>query len=189
MIGYEELYEKYLKLPDGNKMLRFENENYKEQLVLALPKFSSEVQSEKEIIITQSKQFHSIKQVINTSSPQDKINLFMSLFRGREDVYAKKWQSKEGKTGYSPVFMNEWSKGVCNKPKIKCSDCTNKDYAILDSAAIDKHLRGKVVYGIYPLFPDEICCFLAVDFDEEGWQKDISTLRDVRLQSEGQGCI
>ena len=114
MIGYEELYEKYLKLLDENKRLRIENKNYKEQLGLALPKFSSGVQSEKEIISTQSEQFHSIKQVINTSSPQDKINLFMSLFRGREDVYAKKWQSKEGKSGYSPVCMNEWSKGVCS---------------------------------------------------------------------------
>lgn len=179
MIGYEELYEKYQKLLDENKRLRIENENYKEQLGLALPKFDSEIQSEIEIFSTQSEQFHSHEHVINTSSPQDKINLFMSLFRGREDVYAKKWQSKEGKSGYSPVCMNEWSKGVCNKPRIKCSDCTNKDYAILDSAAIDKHLRGKTVYGIYPLFPDETCCFLAMDFDDEGWQKDISTLRDI----------
>jgi superfamily II DNA or RNA helicase len=179
MIGYEELYEKYLKLLDENKRLRIENENYKEQLELALPKFISEVQSEKEMISAQSEQFHSIEQVINTSSPHDKISLFMSLFRGREDVYAKKWQSKEGKSGYSPVCMNEWSKGVCNKPRIKCSNCANKDYAILDSAAIDKHLRGKAVYGIYPLFPDETCCFLAMDFDDEGWQKDISILRDI----------
>jgi len=89
MIGYEELYEKYLKLLDENKRLRIENENYKEQLGLALPKFSSEVQSEKEIISTQSEQFHSIEQVINTSSPRDKINLFMSLFRG-ERMYMQR---------------------------------------------------------------------------------------------------
>lgn len=179
MIGYEELYEKYQKLLEENKRLRIENENYKVQLGLALPKFDSEVQSEKEIFSTQSEQFHSLEQVINTSSPQDKINLLMSLFRGRDDVYAKKWQSKEGKSGYSPVCMNEWSKGVCNKPRIKCSDCTNKDYAILDSAAIDKHLRGKAVYGIYPMLQDETCFFLAMDFDDEGWQKDINTLRDI----------
>jgi len=182
MIGYEELYEKYQKLLDENKRLRIENENYKEQLGLALPIFDSEVQNEKEIFSTQSEQFHSLKQVTNTSSPQDKISLFMSLFRGREDVYAKKWQSKEGKSGYSPVCMNEWSKGVCNKPRIKCSDCTNKDYAIFDSAAIDKHLRGKAIYGIYPMLPDETCFFLTMDFDGESWQKDINALRDICIK-------
>lgn len=179
MIGYEELYEKYQKLLEENKRLRIENENYKVQLGLVSPKFDSEVQSEIEIFSTQSEQFHSLEQVINTSSPQEKINLFMSLFRGRTDVYAKKWQSKEGKSGYSPVCMNEWSKGVCNKPRIKCSDCTNKDYAILDSAAIDNHLRGRAVYGIYPMLPDETCFLLAMDFDDEGWQKDINALRDI----------
>lgn len=184
MIGYEELYEKYQKLLEENKRLKIENENYKVQLGLALPKFDSEVQNEKEIFSTQSEQFHSLEQVNNTSSPQDKINLFMSLFRGRTDVYAKKWQSKEGKTGYSPVCTNEWSKGVCNKPRIKCADCTNKDYAILDYAAIDKHLRGKAVFGIYSMLPDETCFFLAMDFDDEGWQEDINALRVICVKKD-----
>lgn len=177
MISYEEFYEKYKKLLDENKRLRNENENYKEQLGLVLPKIDSKVH--REILSTQSEQVRGLVKVINTSSPQDKINLFMSLFRGRDDVFAKKWQSKEGKSGYSPVCINEWVKRVCNKPKVKCSSCTNKDYAKLDSAIIDKHLRGKAVYGVYPLFPDETCCFLAMDFDDEGWQQDIKALRDI----------
>jgi superfamily II DNA or RNA helicase len=40
-------------------------------------------------------------------------------------------------------------------------------------------LRGKAVIGIYPMLPDETCCFLAMDFDEADWQKDISAVRDV----------
>ena len=65
--------------------------------------------------------------MLRYEEPYEKISLFMSLFRGRADVYAKKWQSKEGKSGYSPVCINGWSKGVCNKPRIKCSDCTNEE--------------------------------------------------------------
>ena len=42
------------------------------------------------------------------STPKEKIHLFMSLFKGREDVYAKRFEKKDGKGGYSPVCMNEW---------------------------------------------------------------------------------
>ncbi|WP_338055994.1 TOTE conflict system archaeo-eukaryotic primase domain-containing protein [Thermanaerosceptrum fracticalcis] len=88
-------------------------------------------------------------------------------------------KTKEGKSGYSPVCLNEWARGICNKPKIKCSECGNRNYAVLDFAAIDKHLRGKDVFGVYPMLPDETCYFLAIDFDDEGWEKDISVLRDI----------
>jgi hypothetical protein len=40
-------------------------------------------------------------------------------------------------------------------------------------------LRGNLVAGIYPLRQDETCHFLAIDFDKDDWQKDVSTLRDV----------
>lgn len=175
---YEELYQKYQKLLEENNRLKIENEDFKNRLGLTLSLTDSEFHlSEEEKDLPGL--FDDSEQVTNASSPQDKIKLFMSLFRGRDDVYARKWQSKAGKSGYSPVCLNEWAKGVCNKPKIKCSECANKDYAILDSAAIDKHLRGKAVYGIYPMLSDEVCYFLAMDFDDEGWQKDIKALRNI----------
>ncbi|MCG1025415.1 DEAD/DEAH box helicase family protein [Dehalobacter sp.] len=177
-MDYEELYRKYQKLLEENKRLKVENEDFKIQLGLVLPLFDNEVhamEEEKDL----SDQFNSSERVTNNSSPQEKINLFMSLFRGRDDVYAKRWQNKEGKSGYSPVCLNEWAKGICGKPKIKCSDCENKKYAILDSSAIDNHLRGKAVYGVYPMRPDETCSFLAMDFDDDGWQKDINALRNT----------
>ena len=85
-------------------------------------------------------------QISNLSSPQNKIDLFMSLFRGREDAYAKRWQSKDGRAGYAPVCLNEWVKGICEKPRVKCVDCGNKNYAVWDSEAVDKHLRGNAVF-------------------------------------------
>ncbi|MCM1566199.1 MAG: hypothetical protein NC238_09685 [Dehalobacter sp.] len=94
---YKELYRKYQKLLEENKRLRMENEDFKIQLGLTLPVFGSEthaVQEDQEL----PDQFNGSGQVTNSSSPQYKINLFMSLFRGRDDVYEKRWQNKEGST-------------------------------------------------------------------------------------------
>lgn len=42
-------------------------------------------------------------------SPDEKVALFMRLFRGRSDVYPVRWESKKtGKSGYSPACVNEW---------------------------------------------------------------------------------
>jgi hypothetical protein len=62
--------------------------------------------------------------VDHRSSPEAKIALFRALFRGREDVYPRRCESrKTGKTGYQPACANEWIQGVCEKPRIKCTDC------------------------------------------------------------------
>jgi hypothetical protein len=53
---------------------------------------------------------------------------------------------------------------------------------VLDEGVIENHLRGNIVAGIYPMLPDDTCCFLAMDFDKEEWQNDISVLRDVCLK-------
>lgn len=115
----------------------------------------------------------------NTFTSEEKIALFRSLFRGREDVYAKRWQNKAGKSGYSPHCANEWKYGICQKPRIKCSVCQNKNYMPLSDAIVEAHLRGEIVAGIYPLTEDEKCYFLAIDFDEADWEKDIATLRNI----------
>ena len=127
---YEELHRKYQKLLEENKKLKIENEDFRIQLGLPLPLFESEIHLQEGIDL--SDRLNEPKQVTNNSSPQEKINQFMSLFRGRNDVYAKRWQNKTGKSGYSPVCLNEWVKGICSKPKIKCSDCDKKYYAIVD---------------------------------------------------------
>jgi hypothetical protein len=64
-----------------------------------------------------------------TSPTFEKIALFRSLFRGREDVLPRRWENpKTGKTGYSPVCRNEWVRGVCGKPQVKCSECPNQAF-------------------------------------------------------------
>lgn len=176
-MDYYELYEKYHKLLEENQKLKAENDEYRKRL--ELPTSVSCVNCNDNTPIKTDNYNSVATNINNNSSPEDEIRLFMSVFKGREDVYAKRWQNKEGKSGYSPVCLNEWVRNICNKSKIKCSECNNKNYAILDICAIDKHLRGKDVFGIYPVLSDENCYFLAIDFDDEGWEKDISVIRDV----------
>ena len=58
--------------------------------------------------------------LVNQQSPAEaKIRLFRSLFRGREDVYPRRFESrKTGKSGYAPACSNEWVRGICEKPRI-----------------------------------------------------------------------
>lgn len=116
------------------------------------------------------------------STPLEKVRLFGSLFRGREDVYARRFESaKTGKSGYQPVCANEWIPGVCEKPRIKCANCNHRQFQPFSEEVIRHHLMGKepsergtrpFVAGVYPLLPDETCWFLAVDFDKEQWEQD-----------------
>ncbi|UCE72372.1 MAG: DEAD/DEAH box helicase, partial [Nitrospiraceae bacterium] len=106
-------------------------------------------------------------------SPDKKITLFRSLFRGREDVYPRQWTSKKtGAIGYSPVCENEWLSGICQKPSVKCGQCDNRKLLPLDDDVIRKHLEGYITVGAYPMLEDETCYFLAVDFDKQHWQED-----------------
>ena len=103
----------------------------------------------------------------------EKVAVFRRLFRGRTDVYPVRWESqKTGKSGYAPACANEWRHGVCNKPRIKCSDCSNRLLTPLSDVVIYKHLAGDHTIGVYPLLTDDTCHFLAVDFDEAEWKED-----------------
>lgn len=102
----------------------------------------------------------------------DKVALFRRLFRGREDVYALRWESAKGKAGYSPACDNEWKTGVCHKPRVKCGDCSNRLLRPVTDQVIYDHLAGKHTTGAYPLLADDTCYFLAADFDDADWQED-----------------
>jgi len=106
-------------------------------------------------------------------STNEKIALFRKLFRGRTDAYPIRWESKtSGKSGYAPACANEWRAGICEKPRIKCGDCTKRMLLPLTDAVIYKHLAGEHTVGVYPLVAGDTCHFLAVDFDEAEWRDD-----------------
>ncbi len=123
------------------------------------------------------------------SASADKIALFRSLFRGREDVYPRRFESrKTGRSGYSPACANEWIRDVCNKRKVQCAECPNRRFLPLTDEVVRCHLSGQdetereFVMGIYPMLLDETCFFLAADFDKQNWQKDIAAVSETCRQ-------
>jgi hypothetical protein len=81
--------------------------------------------------------------VTAASDSAAKITLFRSLFRGREDVFPRRWQNvKTGKSGYSPVCRNEWVRGICEKPRVKCGECPHQAFVHVADDAIKCHLQG-----------------------------------------------
>lgn len=127
-----------------------------------------------------------------TLSLQEKVDLFRSLFKGREDVFARRWFSKTtGKAGYQPVCCNEWNSQLCDKKTFKCTDCPNRRFAAVSDADFYNHLSGKDedgrdVIGIYAITDDNSCFFLCADFDdkncEHGYQEDVLSFTDVCKQ-------
>jgi len=127
--------------------------------------------------------FYNPSQASSEISTIEKINLFRSLFKGRNDVYPRFWISrKTGKSGYSPVCKNEWVPRICQKPMIKCSECANRELLPLDGEVIRKHLIGAHIIGIYPMLQDETCYFLALDFDKGDWKDNIFAFKHTCIQ-------
>ena len=122
--------------------------------------------------------------VTMASPPPAKVALFRHLFRGREDVFARRFESKKtGKSGYQPVCGNEWVRGVCAKPKVRCAACPQRAFVPVSDRTIFWHLRGKddsghpFTMGLYPLLSDETVWFAAIDFDKASWRDDVAALR------------
>lgn len=118
-----------------------------------------------------------------TLSIDERIRLFQSLFKGREDVFARRWFSKTtGKSGYQPVCINEWKQGICDKKKYRCVICPNRNFAPLTTQDMYRHLEGKDEYccdvvGLYAIMQDNSCAFLCADFDDKnckyGYKEDV----------------
>jgi hypothetical protein len=85
----------------------------------------------------------------------------------------------------APACANEWVRGVCEKPRVKCAECPNRRFLRVTDDVIRWHLSGcdpegqPFVAGVYPLLHDETCFFLAVDFDQASWRDDAAAFRDT----------
>jgi len=112
------------------------------------------------------------------------IELFMSLFRGRSDVYARRWE-KDGRSGYSPAYEFSWDEFMAHKRRGgTLKDFENKKLLPLTSDVIKRHLLGSQVVGIYPILSDNTSYFLAADFDGEHWLKEAIAFIDASAQVE-----
>ena len=130
---------------------------------------------------------YSAGSITSQSGEEAKIRLFRSLFRGREDVYARRFENQRtGKSGYYPDCGNERLATLCPNPRMKFSHGDQRQFIPLTDGVIRNHLMGRnpadpegkdFTIGIYPLLPDETCWFLAVDFDKSAWKEDAEAFR------------
>ena len=173
----EDIQEKYNHLLQQNEALRQENEELESLLHAHGIEYKPKHAEEKDAVYSPFT-FPYVKLSI-----EERVAIFHSLFKGREDVFARRWFSKTtGKSGYQPVCINEWRRGVCDKKKYKCADCPNRHFAPLTYQDLYRHLEGKDenccdVIGLYAIMPDNNCAFLCTDFDDKsckhGYKDDV----------------
>jgi len=97
------------------------------------------------------------------------LHLYKSFFRGREDVFAVRWE-KNGKGNYMPAFNFDPYRYKLHQSKGGTFQTfQEKTYKPLIDQELRKHLNGEQVVGIYPLLRDNTSWFIAADFDKADW--------------------
>jgi superfamily II DNA or RNA helicase len=113
-----------------------------------------------------------IPQTFEESPLEHKVALFRTLFRGREDVYALRWENERtGRSGWSPAVRGGWAQARRRGG--------GAEYLRLDDEVMESHLMGGVHLGLYPLVEGDTCRFLACDFDRETWILDALAYLDA----------
>lgn len=174
----DDLLTRYNKLLRQYEVLHKENEVLKSLLKIHGIEYETRMKED------MNKPIYSLVSVPTiTLSIDERIRLFQSLFKGREDVFARRWFSKTtGKSGYQPVCINEWKQGICDKKKYRCAMCPNRNFAPLTTQDMYRHLEGKDEYccdvvGLYAIMQDNSCTFLCADFDDKnckyGYKEDV----------------
>ena len=174
----DDLLTRYNKLLRQYEVLHKENEVLKSLLKIHGIEYETRMKED------MNKPIYSLVSVPTiTLSIDERIRLFQSLFKGREDVFARRWFSKTtGKSGYQPVCINEWKQGICDKKKYRCVICPNRNFAPLTTQDMYRHLEGKDKYccdvvGLYAIMQENNCAFLCADFDDKnckyGYKKDV----------------
>lgn len=174
----DDLLTRYNKLLRQYELLHKENEVLKSLLKIHGIEYETRMKED------MNKPIYSLVSVPTiTLSIDERIRLFQSLFKGREDVFARRWFSKTtGKSGYQPVCINEWKQGICDKKKYRCAICPNRNFAPLTTQDMYRHLEGKDEYccdvvGLYAIMQDNNCAFLCADFDDKnckyGYKEDV----------------
>lgn len=109
---------------------------------------------------------------MNSNPQQSEIALFRSLFKGREDVFALRWE-KENKSGYMPAYFYDHYRYRAHKMKGGTfQNFTEKNYLPFTDRELLKHLAGEQLAGVYPLLTDNTSWFIAADFDKENWLEE-----------------
>ena len=86
---------------------------------------------------------------------RQRIALFRSLFRGKEDVYARRWENADGRHGYMPAVVKDWKAINKSRPEDRKEvDQKTRKFLPLTDAVIEDHLLGiRARVGLAPIPP------------------------------------
>lgn len=100
------------------------------------------------------------------------IELYKSLFKGRDDAFAVRWE-KGSKNGYMSKYQYDPYQYRMHKMRGGTFQNYNeKIYSPYSDDQIAMHLRGEQLIGIYPLLKDNTSWFIAADFDKTNWENE-----------------
>ena len=199
MLTYEELLAENRLLHNEVETLRAENRRLRSMI--------SNNQFENTVAETFVPKLPNTKPRTRQETIDSRVELFRSLFRGREDVYARRWTNKSGDSGYSPVCEIAFRRELgCGRPKVQCSDCKVKKWIPLNDDILYQHLAGEkkgcngsvlkamrndpeerrkkeVVIGLYPLLQDNTTYLLCTDFDDKncthGYKQEVLAFKGI----------
>lgn len=107
-----------------------------------------------------------------SSSPINNVKLFKSVFAGRDDVFAVRWE-KGNKSGYMPAYFYDPYRYRAHKMNGGTfQNYADKEYLPFTEKEIEKHLNGEQHIGVYPLLKDNTSWFIVADFDKVDWFED-----------------
>jgi len=107
-----------------------------------------------------------------SSSPINNVKLFKSVFAGRDDVFAVRWE-KGNKSGYMPAYFYDPYRYRAHKMNGGTfQNYADKEYLPFTEKEIEKHLNGEQHIGVYPLLKDNTSWFIVADFDKVDWLED-----------------
>lgn len=119
-----------------------------------------------------------------SENQSQQIQLFKSIFKSREDVFAVRWENGK-KSGYMPAYS--YDPYLYRAHKMRGGTFQNypdKTYLPLSDKEIEKHLRGEQLVGIYPLLPDNASWFIAADFDDDNWLEECKTFLKICYEND-----
>ena len=112
------------------------------------------------------------------------INLFKSLFKGREDVFAIRWE-KGKKSGYMPAYHFDPYRYRAHKMRGgSFQNFSEKRHLPLSDEQITNHLNGEQLIGLYPLLPNNTSWFIAADFDKDNWKEECQLFLSICEKNE-----
>src|SRR2546430_2733959 len=106
----------------------------------------------------------------------------LALPRARGCVSTPIRESENRESGYAPACANEWVRGICEKPRVKCAECPNRRFLPVTDEVVRQHLSchdeagHPFTMGVYPMLLSETCFFLAIDLDGDGLHSYAVTL-------------